>query len=300
MKNNKDRNLIKISDNKENSKNEINKNYYKKSLNTGTSKTGEEPGNISEDPSSYEDFLRENAFFEDRTINDEDFFKTEAKVNKEKESIKPDASTIQNDNNRRNIEIIIPLISEDKNLFPLFRSLFILLIIVSIAIFGIKSVHFDGYTEFTSKEDYTIEDARKLFLEGKYIDSYNCYNLRKTPYKFYSIDDDYYMAAKAMVKLKWNDSKKRIFIKFPKLPFSSFFEKKEKSYFNYSYNDNLPTWIKAELYEAAENYFNNKTSNKYYSDEIEIASIYEVCSGYKDSREKYNKYKTLIEHSKKE
>ena len=50
MNNNKDRNLIKISNNKENSKNEINKNYYKKSLNNGTSKTGEEPGNISEDP----------------------------------------------------------------------------------------------------------------------------------------------------------------------------------------------------------------------------------------------------------
>lgn len=297
MNNNKDRNLIKISNNKENSKNEINKNYYKKSLNTGTSKTEEEPGNISEEPSSYEDFLRENAFFEDRTINDEDFFKTEAKVNKEKESIKPDASPIPNDDNRRSIEIIIPLISEDKNLYPLFRSFFILLIIVSIAIFGIKSVHFDGYTEFTSKEDYTIKDARKLFLEGKYIDSYNCYNLRKTKYNFCTIDYDYYMAAKAMINLNWKDSKKRIFIKFPKLPFSSIFEKKNSFFENES--DKLPTWVKAELYEAAENYFNNKTSNNYYSDEIEIASIYEVCRDYKDSREKYNKYKTLIEHSKK-
>ncbi|MBP5468782.1 MAG: hypothetical protein J6Z11_06005, partial [Candidatus Riflebacteria bacterium] len=250
------------------------------------------------DPTSFQDFLRENAFFEDRNLNDDDFFKTEAKVNKKERPQKPAETKTNEDDERRSIEIIIPLISEDKNLYPLFRSFFILLIVASIVIFGIKSVHFDGYIDFSSDNDYQVEDARKLFCVGKFIDSYNCYKAKKKSYYLNYPDREYYTAAKAMVNLNWKDSPKRIFIKCPKLPFSYIFEKK-KGYFENMYKDELPTWVKAELYETAENYFNNKTSNNYYADEIDIATIYEVCRSYKDSRDKYNKYKNLIEYSTK-
>lgn len=295
--NSKDYDLIKISNKKEKDNN-LNRNYNKKSLNSGTTNFSDEPGNISEAPSSFEDFLRENASFEDRNIIDEDFFKTEAKANIKERTQRPAETNSKEDDERRSIEIIIPFISEEKNFYPLFRSIFILLIVASIVIFGIKSVHFDGYTDFSSDNDYQITDARKLFCEGKFIDSYNCYKAKKnTNYLIYP-DREYYTAAKAMVDLKWKDSPKRIFIKCPKLPFSYIFEKK-KGYFESKFKEEVPTWIKEELYETAESYFNNKTSNNYYPDEIDIARIYEACGGYKDSLKKYQKYRDLIEYSTK-
>ena len=295
MKNNsKDYDLIKISNVKEKNNN-LTKNYNKKSLNSRATNISDEPGNISEDPTSFQDFLRENASFEDRNIKDEGLFKTEAKVNKKEETSKP-ADTTKKDDKRRDIEIIIPLFGEENNIYPLIRSIFIFLIIASIAIFITKSIHFDGYAVFTADDKYHVDYARQLFREGKYIDSYNCYKAIKKSYYLYYPDSDYYTALKSMINLKWKDSPKRIFIKCPKIPFSYIFEEK-KDYFGYKIEERFPTWIKAELYETAENYFNNKTSNTYYSDEMDIATLYDVCGYYKDSSSKYKKYKALIEYS---
>ena len=253
------------------------KSIKRNSVNFKTLDDYQESGNsYDEDPIEVE-FTRGNVTYE-KTSAKEKIYQANATLNRKSN---------EKDFDLRDIGLTPPPPEEKNFLYYIRKNKKPIWIIIALLI--AFSIRFDGFKEFkkSDKDKYTLTDARKLFFQGKYFDSKNCYYSIYDKLEANTRDWAFFIAAEKMINLNWPNQKKRIFFRLPRFSFFS------DSGDGTNKDDELPNWIKSELYDTAENYFNNKT-DKFYINEFDVKSLYNLCGKYKNSITRSRKYSDAI------
>ena len=222
----------------------------------------------------------------DEQINEEE----QGNIIEEEFVNKENISKTNQNKDKYDFEIIIPCISNE-NLYPYFCKAGKILAIVFILVVFFP-FHFDGYKTFNENEKWTVRDARKMFFEGRYCDAYNCYRLNLKKITYSDRDWTFYVVAETMRKHFCPKDHKRIFFKFPKI---SLFD---RSGDGTKSSDELPEWIKEELYETAEKCFSKRSRvDSFDMSDFNITACYRLCNDFKNAKSNYIKYNDLIEKS---